>query len=159
MSESIATDQTGYMAKPWASPGFVGNKHLHSRPRTYLFRSPQLICKYLDFVALWCYKEARERLNMHCMADSVIDQWGRQENRSGGRTGSFRKPGRHRPPAASVGDVVRLGACRRTGVSEAVGKCSAARHPIFFGMRRTYRYAAVTKGEDNAAGGGFPAAS
>jgi RNA-directed DNA polymerase len=52
-----------------------------------------------------------------------------------------------------------LEACRRTPFSEAVGKCSDARHPRFLGMRRTYRYAAVTKNEDNAADGRFPTAS
>jgi hypothetical protein len=52
-----------------------------------------------------------------------------------------------------------LGACRRTQVLGAVGKCSDARRPKFLGMRRTYRYAAVTKDEDNAADGGFPTAS
>jgi len=42
---------------------------------------------------------------------------------------------------------------------EADGKSPGARHPKSRGMRRTYKYAAVTRDEDNTADGGFPTAS
>jgi len=42
---------------------------------------------------------------------------------------------------------------------EADGKSSDARHPTSRGMRRTWKYAAVTRDEDNTADGGFPTAS
>jgi hypothetical protein len=42
---------------------------------------------------------------------------------------------------------------------EADGKSPYARHPKSRGMRRTYKYAAVMRDEDNTADGGFPTAS
>jgi hypothetical protein len=47
----------------------------------------------------------------------------------------------------------------KTGFSEADGKCPDARLPKFRGMRRTQKYAAVTRNEGNAANGRFPTAS
>jgi hypothetical protein len=47
----------------------------------------------------------------------------------------------------------------KTGLGEADGKCPAARLPKSRGMRRTEKYAAVTRDEDNAADGRFPTAS
>jgi hypothetical protein len=48
---------------------------------------------------------------------------------------------------------------RKTGFSEADGKCPDARLPKSRGMRRTEKYAAVTRDEGNAADGRFPTAS
>jgi len=42
---------------------------------------------------------------------------------------------------------------------EADGKSPDTRHPKALGMRRTLKYAAVTRDEDNAVDGGFPTAS
>jgi hypothetical protein len=42
---------------------------------------------------------------------------------------------------------------------EADGKCPYARLPKSRGMRRTEKYAAMTRDEDNAADGRFPTAS
>jgi len=56
------------------------------------------------------------------------------------------------------GVFLPLGACRITLFSEADGKCADARHPTSRG-RRTYKYAAVTRDEDNTADGRFPTPS
>jgi hypothetical protein len=41
---------------------------------------------------------------------------------------------------------------------QAAEKCPDARHPKFPGMKRTWKYAAMTGNEGNAAGGRFSAA-
>jgi hypothetical protein len=47
----------------------------------------------------------------------------------------------------------------KLATSEADGKCPDARLPKSRGMKRTYKYAAVTRDEGNAADGRFPTAS
>ena len=49
--------------------------------------------------------------------------------------------------------------CGKTDFLEADGKCPYARLPKSRGMRRTEKYAAVTRDEGNAADGRFPTAS
>ncbi|MGD9320310.1 MAG: hypothetical protein PVH99_10110, partial [Desulfobacteraceae bacterium] len=47
-------------------------------------------------------------------------------------------------------DAALLRECRKTGFLEADGKYPDARLPKSRGMRRTYKYAAVTRDEGNA---------
>jgi len=55
--------------------------------------------------------------------------------------------------------LIVLKLCRKTAFSDADGKCPAARLPKSRGVRRTEKYAAVTRDEGNAADGRFATAS